>query len=365
MFRNIRTLAAAILTAAAAPAALADTLKPVTATPAKPIHHVNNAVQPSPAHHAPGQTISGGAPKHKIQQPVQQPSQPLTKPSTTAGNVSGTTWKPGNNTVVVNSQPAPGSGSSSSTTLKTVSTGTPTWQPTNGSSQGKQANGNNKPSPANNGVVSSKPSSGNGSKPQLITGGNPGSGSATTTQGYPSGTNIWKPTKVTVVINQSGYPKPPVVPVASGVVAVAPGAPVYTTPGVPVVQTSPVIPGMPASTVKPVESTPAPESTSPETAENSETPMTADSDAVYGVVLTTVLDGAAATAKLKQNDVVMSLGGMRTESPDDLAVASKKFAGQKVTAVILDGETGEEQQVSITPSPEGTLGIYAIQVRVK
>lgn len=75
--------------------------------------------------------------------------------------------------------------------------------------------------------------------------------------------------------------------------------------------------------------------------------------------------GAAASAKLKANDVILSLGGLRTEKPDDLYQAAKKFAGQKVEALILDGTTGEERTIAITPAADGSLGAEFQQVRVK
>ena len=54
-----------------------------------------------------------------------------------------------------------------------------------------------------------------------------------------------------------------------------------------------------------------------------------------------LLNSAAAVPKLKANDVILSLGGLRIEKPEDLAVAGKKYAGQQVVAKCLDGDTGE------------------------
>ncbi len=88
-------------------------------------------------------------------------------------------------------------------------------------------------------------------------------------------------------------------------------------------------------------------------------------NAVFGVMLTKTPDGAAAAAKLKTNDVIMSVGGVRTQTPEDLDAATAKFAGQKVIAVILDGATGEEKPVFVTPAVDGSFGATVQQVQVK
>jgi hypothetical protein len=94
-------------------------------------------------------------------------------------------------------------------------------------------------------------------------------------------------------------------------------------------------------------------------------PVIVDRSGVFGVMLTQTPEGAAAVARLKTNDVIMSFGGLRTESPEDLDAATSKFAGQKVIAVVLDGSTGEEKPVFVTPAADGTIGATVQQVKVK
>ena len=75
-------------------------------------------------------------------------------------------------------------------------------------------------------------------------------------------------------------------------------------------------------------------------------------------------NSAAAVSKLKANDVILSLGGLRIEKPEDLAVAGKKYAGQQVVAKCLDGDTGEARTVAVTPDADGGFGGEFQQVRI-
>jgi hypothetical protein len=90
-----------------------------------------------------------------------------------------------------------------------------------------------------------------------------------------------------------------------------------------------------------------------------------DRSGVYGVMLTATPEGAAAAANLKTNDVIITFGGFRTASPDELDAATGRFAGQRAVAVFLDGETGEEKSVFMTPAADGSIGASVQQVRVK
>ena len=46
-----------------------------------------------------------------------------------------------------------------------------------------------------------------------------------------------------------------------------------------------------------------------------------------------------------------------------MTTAAKQFAGQ-ITAVILDGDTGEKKSIAITPSADGKLGVFVRQVQI-
>jgi hypothetical protein len=124
---------------------------------------------------------------------------------------------------------------------------------------------------------------------------------------------------------------------------------------------------MPPTTPTPVPDPSMTDPQQPDMPMNGDQPVAVDPNVVLGVALTSdpFADSPASAAGMKANDVIMSLGGLRTEKREDMVAAARKFAGQEVSAIILDGATGDKKAVIITPTAEGKLGVIVQQVRVK
>jgi hypothetical protein len=151
-------------------------------------------------------------------------------------------------------------------------------------------------------------------------------------------------------------PTPPTPAEPTPIVVQTPPVVVYTAP--PVVTPDPAVgsnPGTPTPTPPPAEPVAA---ASPAAAD----PPPADTGTV-GLVLIEAPTGPAAASGLKQNDLILTVGGVKTGSVEELRAAVRTSAGRPVEVVYLDGVTGAERRVAVSPQ-NGLIGVTVDPARL-
>lgn len=110
----------------------------------------------------------------------------------------------------------------------------------------------------------------------------------------------------------------------------------------------------PAPVVVPVQPAPVATPAQAEQVQPAQGPPPADATP-YGLVVGDTPTGPAAAAGLKANDLIVSVAGVRVQSPADLQAVLDQNDGRAVAVKYLDGETGAERQTQLT-SRDGQFG---------